>query len=60
MLEAEGWQVCWEAWVWGQRKMSQVLGGFGLLDFTMLQLLLPWHNFENYKPFISLISTTFF
>jgi hypothetical protein len=22
-------------WVWGQRKMSQVQGTFGLLDFTI-------------------------
>ena len=35
-LEAEWWQICREAWLWGQRKMSQVLGTFGLLDFTML------------------------
>jgi hypothetical protein len=39
-LEAEWWQVCMEAWVRGQRKMSQVLGAFGLLDFNMLQPLL--------------------
>jgi hypothetical protein len=26
MLEAEWWQVGGEAWVWGQREMSQVLG----------------------------------
>ena len=25
MLEAEWWLVCGEAWVWGQRKISQVL-----------------------------------
>jgi hypothetical protein len=24
------------AWVWGQMKISQVLGAFGLLDFTVL------------------------
>jgi len=36
MLEAEWWQICREAWVQGQRKMSQVLGTFGLLDFAML------------------------
>jgi len=36
MLEAEWWQVCREAWVRGQRKMSEVLGAFGLLDFIML------------------------
>jgi hypothetical protein len=47
MLEAEWWQVCWEAWVWGQRKMSQVLGMFGLLDFTMLQPVLAWCAFLN-------------
>jgi hypothetical protein len=27
-------------YVWGQRKMSQVLDAFGLLDVTMLQPLL--------------------
>jgi len=35
-LEAEWWQICGEAWDRGQREMSQVLGAFGLLDFTML------------------------
>jgi hypothetical protein len=34
------WQVCGEAWVRGQRKMSQVLGAFGMLDFTMLRPVL--------------------
>jgi len=42
MLEAEWRQDCGEAWVWGQRKMSQVLGTFGLLDFTMLRPVLAW------------------
>jgi hypothetical protein len=56
MLEAEWWQVCGEAWVWGKRKMSQVLGAFGLLDFTMLRPILTWHV----EPFISLIFQTFF
>jgi hypothetical protein len=32
-------------WVRGQRKMSQVLGAFGLLDFTMLWLVLVWRAF---------------
>jgi hypothetical protein len=32
-------------WVRGQRKMSQVLGVFGLLDFTMLQPVLAWCTF---------------
>ena len=46
-LEAECWQVCGEAWVRGQRKMSQVLGAFGLLVFTMLRPVLVWHAFGN-------------
>ena len=44
-LEAEWWQVCGEAWVRGQRKMSQVLGAFGLLDVTMLRYVLAWRAF---------------
>jgi len=43
--EAEWWQVCREAWVLGQRKMSQVLGVFGPLDFTILWPVLTWHTF---------------
>jgi hypothetical protein len=35
--------------------MSQVVGAFGLLDFTMLRPVLAWHGFETYEPFISLI-----
>jgi hypothetical protein len=34
-------------WVRGQRKMRQVLGVFGLLDFTMLQPILAWQAFCN-------------
>jgi len=44
-LEAEFWQVCGEAWVRGQRKMSQVLGAFGMLDFAMLRPVLAWRAF---------------
>ena len=44
-LEAEWWQFCGEAWVRGQRKMSQVLGAIGLLDFTMLLSVLAWRAF---------------
>jgi len=44
-LEAECWHVCVEEWVRGQRKMSQVLGAFGLLDFTMLRPVLAWRAF---------------
>ena len=45
-LDAEWWQeVCGEAWVRGQRKMSQVLGAFGLLDFSMLWPVLAWRAF---------------
>ena len=46
-LEAEWWQVCREAWVRGQRKMSQVLGAFGLMDFTKLRPVLAWSAFLN-------------
>ena len=49
-LEAEWWQVSGEAWVRGQREMSQVLGAFGLLDFTALGPIFAWLAF--YKPFI--------
>jgi len=44
-LEAEWWQVCGEVWVQGQRKMSELLGTLGLLDFTMLCPILTWHAF---------------
>jgi len=44
-LEAEMWQVCGEVCVRGQRKMSQLLGAFGLLDFTMLRPVLAWRAF---------------
>jgi hypothetical protein len=33
------------AWVRGQRKISQVQGKFGLLDFTMLQPILACNAF---------------
>ena len=33
------------AWVRGQRKMSQALGAFGLLDFAMLRPVLAWRAF---------------
>jgi len=46
-LEAEWWQVCGEAWVRGNRKMSPVLGAFGPLDFTMLRPVLAWRTFLN-------------
>jgi hypothetical protein len=34
-----------ETWIRGQRKMSQVMGTFGLLDFTMLRPVLTWRAF---------------
>jgi hypothetical protein len=43
----------------GQRKMSQVLGASGLLDFTMLQSVLAWRAFETYEPFVFLIFNFF-
>ena len=46
-LEAEWWQVCGEAWLRGQKKTNQVLGAFGLLDFTMLRSVLAWRGFLN-------------
>jgi len=46
-LEAEWWQVCGEAWVRGQRKMSQVPDALGLLEFTMLRPVLAWRAFLN-------------
>jgi len=46
-LEAEWRQVCEETWVRGQRKMSHILGAFGLLDFTMLRPVLAWRAFLN-------------
>ena len=46
-LEAEWWQVCGEVWVRGQRKMSQVLDAFGLLDFNTLRPILTWCAFWN-------------
>jgi len=46
-LAAKWWQVCGEAWVQAQRKMSQVLGAFGLLDFTTLWPVLAWRAFWN-------------
>jgi hypothetical protein len=36
--------------------MSQVLGAFGLLDFSILRPVLAWRpRIETYKPFIYLI-----
>ena len=46
-LETELWQVCAEVCVRGQRKMSPVLGAFGLLYFTMLWPVLAWRAFWN-------------
>jgi len=47
MLGAAWWQVCREAWVQGQREMSEVLGALGLLDFTVLWPVLAWHALLN-------------
>jgi hypothetical protein len=48
-LEAECGTFCGEAWVRAQRKLSQVLGAFGLLGA----------RFETYEQFISLIFNFF-
>jgi hypothetical protein len=34
--------------------MSEVLGAFGLLDFTILRPVLAWRAFETDEPFIHL------
>jgi hypothetical protein len=39
--------------------MSQVLGAFGPLDFTMLGTVLVWCAFLNFELFISLIFNFF-
>jgi hypothetical protein len=36
----------------GQRKIGQVLGAFGLLDFSMMDPLSLGGRFETYEPFI--------
>ena len=46
-LEAEWWQILRESVGTGTKKMSQVLGAFGLLDFTMLRPFLAWRAFWN-------------
>jgi len=50
-LGVELWQVGGEAWVQGQRKMSQVVGAFGLLNFTMLRPVLTWRAFLNLQTY---------
>jgi hypothetical protein len=47
------------AWVRGQRNISQVLGAFGLLNFTVLLPVLLGARFETYEQFIYLISHFF-
>jgi hypothetical protein len=44
-LEAEWRQVCGEEWVREKRKISQILGAFGLLHFAMLRTVLAWRAF---------------
>ena len=44
-LQAEWWQVCRGMWVRGQRMMTQVLGTYGQLDFTILRPVLTWRAF---------------
>jgi len=46
-LEAEWWQVCRQAWVRGQREISQILGSLGLMDFIILGTVLAWRAFRN-------------
>jgi hypothetical protein len=51
-LEEEWMQVLRESVSTGQRKMSQVPGTSGLLDFTLFSL---GARFETYEPFNYLI-----
>jgi hypothetical protein len=44
----------------GQRKMSQVLGAFGLLDLPCYGPFSLGARFETYEPFISLVFPIFF
>jgi hypothetical protein len=60
MLEAEWWQVCGVAWVRGQRKVSKVLGAFGLLDFTLLRPVLAWGTFWKLRTVFFLSFSIFF
>jgi len=46
-LEAEWWQVWGEVWVRRQREMSQVVGAFPLLYFTMVGPVLALRAFWN-------------
>jgi hypothetical protein len=39
--------------------MSQALGAFGLLDFTMLRRVSLGGRFETYEPFVYLIINFF-
>jgi hypothetical protein len=48
------------AWVRGQSKMSQALGKFGLLDFTMLRPVLAWRILKLIKRlFVSFFNFLF-
>jgi hypothetical protein len=58
-LEAEWGQILQGSVGTGPKEMSQVLGAFGLLDFTMLGLFSLGRYFETYELFISLISKIF-
>jgi hypothetical protein len=67
-LQAQWWQICGEAWVWGQRNMSQQLWWYrgkraGLWYWARLGCWIspcygPFSrgtHFETYESFISLI-----
>ena len=58
-LEADWWQVCGEAWVWGQRKIST--GCVSAVGFHHVRpILAHGTHFETYEPFISLIFQIYF
>jgi len=58
-LEAEWWQVCREAWVQGQRKMSKYWAHLGCWISPCYCPFSLVVRFETYEPFISLIFQVF-
>jgi hypothetical protein len=48
------------AWVWGQRKKSQVLGTFGLLDFTIHCFLSLFVSLEVSDAYVNVLCIIMF
>ena len=54
-LKAECWQVCREAWVWGQREMNSSIGLVWAAGLQRVRARSCLVRFEPYELFISLI-----